>query len=127
MFKYIYTDLALSKRAYRVTTVVAESPDDARGLLVLGDGWLPQIGEGRPTKARRGRSSRLLRTVEEAERFFNSIGFTKSQVDTLIREALPRMLRRFEYTLQITSSRSNRVSGSGSVPGGGFSLSSTSR
>jgi hypothetical protein len=92
MFKYTYADIALSKRAYRVTIVVAESPESARKKLHLGDSWIPQVGEGRPTKAKPGpRVSRLLRTVEEAEEFFGSIGFTKAQVDTLIREALLRI------------------------------------
>ena len=92
MLKFTFADIALNKRAFRVTTVVAKNPEAARRKLHLGDHWIPQIGDGVPTLAKPGRKSRLYRHRVDMVKAMSKLGFTVDQVEQAIHDALPKML-----------------------------------
>lgn len=88
LYRFTFVDIATDKRAYRVTTVVATNAQAARRALVAGDGWVPLVGEPKPSSARPGRKSKLYTSRDEMAKAMGALGVTIDQVDEIIREAI---------------------------------------
>jgi hypothetical protein len=88
LYRFTFVDIATDKKAYRVTTVVATDVQAARKALVAGDGWVPLVGEPKPSSARPGRKSKLYTNRDEMAKAMGALGVTIDQVDEIIREAI---------------------------------------
>jgi hypothetical protein len=88
---YLFVDVALDKRAYRLTEVVTTDSFLAREMLLLSDCWLPLIGS-LPTDKLNGRKEYYIYDYNEYDSIVRKFGSSAAEADVRISEALNKLI-----------------------------------
>lgn len=90
---YLFIDIALDKRCYRLTEVSTTDSYQARMMLPTTDRWIPLIGSTSTNKLN-GRREYLVRSRKEFESIVQKFGCaTADEADIKLNEALANILK----------------------------------